>query len=95
MPDPTYKRNVLNSNEDPEGRAQRGLPVHYNAVKVFTGTTCRERRELGERVTAWIHETTPFIVDTVVRQSSDREYHCISITIFYVRTSALKEPFDA
>lgn len=61
----------------------------YQAVKVFTATKALERERLGEQVTAWL-ETQPDIeiVDTVVRQSSDQQFHCLTIIIFYRRRSA-------
>ena len=58
----------------------------YEGVKVFSATKARERSELGDVVTAWIKKEKPVIVDTVVRQSSDREFHCLSITVFYNRS---------
>ena len=56
----------------------------YTGVKVFSATKAKEREELGERVTAWVREHPQYeIVDRVVRQSSDREFHCLSITVFF------------
>lgn len=55
----------------------------YSAIKTFSETKARERQELGNKVTEWIREEKPEIVDTQVRQSSDNEFHCLSITIFY------------
>ena len=53
-------------------------------VKVFTATKAREREGLGEEVTRWIRENaTVKITDKVVTQSSDSEFHCLSITLFY------------
>lgn len=57
----------------------------YEGVKVFSATKARERESLGEKITAWIKETKPVIKDTVVRQSSDHEFHCLSVTIFFDR----------
>lgn len=56
----------------------------YSRVKVFTATKAREREELGDTITRWLtHDTDGWeIVDTVVRQSSDSEFHCLSIIIF-------------
>lgn len=53
-------------------------------AKVFTATKARDREELGTAVTRWIQENPKAkIVDKVVTQSSDREFHCLSITVFY------------
>ena len=61
----------------------------FDGVKVFTATKSREREELGEAVTRWIDEHPELeIVDKVVTQSSDKEYHCLTITIFYRRSTS-------
>ena len=60
--------------------------MKLSGIKVFTATKSRERGELGEKASAWLQEHPEFeIVDHVVTQSSDREYHCLSITLFYVK----------
>ena len=53
-------------------------------MKVFSATLFRDRDTLGEKVTGWI-EAHPRarVVDLIVRQSSDAEFHCVSITLFY------------
>lgn len=59
--------------------------MNLSGIKVFTATKSRERDELGEKATAWLQQHPEFeIIDKVVTQSSDREYHCLSITLFYV-----------
>ncbi len=57
----------------------------FDGVKVFTATKQKERDELGEVVTRWLTERRDQIevVDKVVVQSSDNEYHCLTITLFY------------
>jgi hypothetical protein len=53
-------------------------------AKVFTATKAKDRDELGEVLTRWIHDNPRArIIDKVVTQSSDREFHCLSITVFY------------
>jgi len=53
-----------------------------NLVKVFSVTKARERQDLGERVTAWIQDNPQVkIVNTVVSQSSDQSYHCLSMVL--------------
>ena len=68
---------------------ERSDTVNFTGVKVFSATKAREREELGELVTQWIR-THPEakIIDKIVTQSSDREFHCLTITIFYETTSA-------
>ena len=57
----------------------------FDGVKVFAVTKQKEREELGETATRWIQERRDQIeiVDKKVTQSSDSEYHCIALTIFY------------
>ena len=56
----------------------------YNGVKVFSATKAKEREQLGEQVTAWIRRNPDVeIVDKIVTQSSDSEFHCLTITLFY------------
>jgi hypothetical protein len=56
----------------------------YNSVKVFSATKAKDRELLGEAITRWLQSNPGIeIVDTVVTQSSDREFHCLTITIFY------------
>ena len=57
----------------------------FDAVKVFSATKQKDRDELGEQVTRWLADRQGKIqiVDKVVSQSSDSEYHCLTITVFY------------
>jgi hypothetical protein len=57
--------------------------MRYEAVKVFTSTKARDRNSMGEVMTAWLRTKRPEIVDKVVLLSSDREFHCFSIVVFY------------
>lgn len=56
----------------------------FTGVKVFSTTLARDREVMGERVTAWLKDNpTLEVVDKEVTQSSDREFHCLSLTLFY------------
>jgi len=56
----------------------------FNGVKVFSATLARNREGLGEKVTEWLHQHPRCeVVDMRVVQSSDREFHCITIILFY------------
>ena len=55
----------------------------FNGVKVFSATKQRDRELLGEWVTRWLAHNDVEIVDTVVRQSSDSGFHCLTIVLFY------------
>lgn len=56
----------------------------FNGVKIFSATMYADRERLGEKVTDWItahprHE----LVDLVITQSSDAQFHCIAISVFF------------
>lgn len=58
----------------------------YDGLKVFSATKALERESLGERVTAWLDKHPALtVVDTIIRQSSDNQFHCVTITVFYRR----------
>lgn len=53
-------------------------------VKVFSATKARDRDVLGETITDWLRSHPEIeIVDKIVTQSSDSEFHCLTITLFY------------
>jgi hypothetical protein len=56
----------------------------FTGVKVFSTTLARDRETMGETITKWLRENPGLeIVDRVVTQSSDKEFHCLTITLFY------------
>jgi hypothetical protein len=56
----------------------------FTGVKVFSTTLARDRETMGETITKWLRENARLeIVDRVVTQSSDKEFHCLTITLFY------------
>lgn len=55
----------------------------FEGVKVFSATKARDRELLGEQITDWLRVNDVDILDKVVTQSSDTEFHCITITLFY------------
>jgi hypothetical protein len=58
--------------------------MSVSGVKVFSATKARERETLGEQVTSWIRKNqSKEIIDKIVTQSSDSEFHCLTITLFY------------
>jgi len=60
-----------------------GGPV-FSGIKVFSTTLARDRENMGENITKWIKDNpNAEIVDKVVTQSSDKEFHCLTVTLFY------------
>ena len=58
--------------------------MYFKGVKVFSATKAKERESLGEQITQWIRANpNKEIVDKIVTQSSDSEFHCLTITLFY------------
>lgn len=56
----------------------------FNSVKVFSTTLARDREQMGENITRWLKDNPAIeIVDKQVTQSSDKEFHCLTVTIFY------------
>jgi hypothetical protein len=56
----------------------------FDGVKVFSSTMRHDRDRLGDAVTDWLRSSGVTVVDTVVTQSSDSEFHCLTITLFYL-----------
>jgi hypothetical protein len=51
---------------------------------VFSATKARDRGLLGETITEWIRSHPEYeVFDKIVTQSSDAEFHCVAITVFY------------
>ena len=64
------------------GHVERAM--QFTGVKVFSATKARDREELGETVTRWLQSNPGVeVVDRVVSQSSDNEFHCLTIVLFY------------
>ncbi|MGZ6029045.1 MAG: hypothetical protein ACXWK5_06440 [Myxococcaceae bacterium] len=58
--------------------------VPFTGVKVFSTTLARDRETMGETITKWLRDNPGVeVVDRVVTQSSDKEFHCLTITLFY------------
>ena len=58
--------------------------MRFTGVKVFSATKAKEREELGETITRWLRANADLeVVDKVVSQSSDDEFHCLSIVLFF------------
>ena len=60
------------------------MPAAFTGMKVFSTTLARDREAMGDNITRWLqgHQDLE-IVDKVVTQSSDKEFHCLTITFFY------------
>jgi hypothetical protein len=53
-------------------------------VKVFTATKAKEREEIGTKITQWLSDNPGVeILKKTATQSSDTEYHCVTVTVVY------------
>jgi hypothetical protein len=58
--------------------------ISFTGLKVFSTTLARDREGMGEQISRWITGNPDLeVVDREVRQSSDKEFHCLTITLFY------------
>ncbi len=65
----------------------------FTGVKVFSATKAREREELSEHVTRWLKSNADLeIVDKAVRQSSDNEFHCYTLVLFFRQKQSAAPP---
>jgi len=87
-------RNVIRSLFNGEGE-QTGTEtvkestMTFTGAKVFTATKAKDREELGDVLTRWLRDNPKLrVIDKIVTQSSDNEFHCLSITIFYDMAAA-------
>ena len=56
----------------------------FTGMKIFSTTLARDREVMGDTITRWLQENQQLeIVDKIVTQSSDKEFHCLTITFFY------------
>lgn len=59
------------------------IPI-FSGMKIFSTTLARDREHMGDNITRWLQENPQLeIVDKIVTQSSDKEFHCLTITLFY------------
>ena len=58
--------------------------TQFSGMKVFSTTLARDREQMGDTITRWLQENQQLeVVDKIVTQSSDSEFHCLTITLFY------------
>ena len=79
---------MARTQNTPSNLSDDNRTVEVTGVKVFSATKAKERELLGEMITDWIR-THPSceLVDKIVTQSSDSEFHCLTITLFYKQRS--------
>ena len=64
----------------------------FEGMQIFSATKARDREKLGETITSWIHKNRHLeIVDRHVQQSSDSEFHCVTVVLFYRHNTKAKK----
>ena len=59
-------------------------PPAFTGMKIFSTTLARDREAMGDQITKWLTDNQQLeIVDKIVTQSSDKEFHCLTVTLFY------------
>jgi hypothetical protein len=60
------------------------MPINgYTVVKVISASKWEARERLGETVTAWLSAHPELeVIETLILQSSDTQYHCLSCILF-------------
>jgi hypothetical protein len=63
--------------------------MQIDGASVFSETLAKRRGVLGERITGWIADNSDKeIVDKIVTQSSDSEFHCLTVVLFWVNSGS-------
>lgn len=58
--------------------------VRFDGCKVFSATLARDREAMSETINRWLSEHPEVeVVDKTVALSSDRQFHCLTIILFY------------
>ena len=56
----------------------------FTGCKVFSATLARDREAMSETINGWLEKHPGLdIVDKTVTLSSDKQFHCLSITLFF------------
>lgn len=56
----------------------------FTGCKVFSATLARDRDAMSNTINDWMAAHPELeVVDKVVTLSSDRQFHCLTITLFY------------
>lgn len=58
--------------------------MDFDGMEIFSASKHEERARLGKAVTEWRARNPTFdITDVRLTQSSDNEFHCVTIAVFY------------
>ncbi len=58
--------------------------MDFDGMVIFSASKHSDREKMGADVTTWRrHNTGVTIVEVRTMQSSDNEFHCVTVVIFY------------
>lgn len=58
--------------------------IPFDGLKTFSSTKWADREHMGDDITGWLRSHAEIeVVDREVRQSSDSEFHCLTIVLFW------------
>jgi hypothetical protein len=61
----------------------------FTGCKVFSATLARDREAMTETINGWMGKHPELeIVDRTVTLSSDKQFHCLTIILFYRERAA-------
>ena len=56
----------------------------FTGCKVFSATLARDREAMSETINGWLEKHPGLdIVDKTVTLSSDKQFHCLTIILFF------------
>ncbi len=74
--------SIASANEFQTATGRGFGNTHKFTSKLFSATKAKDREELGEKVTGFLRDYSGQVVDKVVAQSSDNEFHCLTVILF-------------
>ncbi len=82
--DPNRLEIEVTASEGGEVKRRDACPV-FHGVEVFSATKARDREALSHTITSWLTKNSHCtVVDYNISQSSDSEFHCVTIALFYI-----------
>jgi len=73
----------------PKSEAAVATGAQFTGVKIFSATLAEQRALMGETVTQWLRVNPQLeVVETVVTQSSDSRFHCLTLVLFFRQAAA-------
>lgn len=76
------ERQADSGNLQSKVTRRHGCP-NFDVVKMFAATKAKDREVLGETITGWLAANNHLVVtDREITQSSDNEFHCVTVTLF-------------